>query len=558
MIHKLVSGILGACLLAGGAKGGAEGQAPSAQPELPPPSAQAEVLPPPSPLPDDPSPGYLPNLTQPAITFGTQLPPQPPDMGIAPPVGLKPLTLMPVSDVTLPPMGPVPPPRGPEPAMIGDFAARFALRPVQQAVVVTIQQTGFPGAAFVAPATFNAGVRFPVDMNTSFKIADVESPRPLDRVYGSFGNFNNLIGSGLPLGDTSGVFPNAGGLTSFGPPAAGSKLDTTGAPVVSFLQQLAGSAFKSQYSSYIQAALHQGNFVLTQPAPDTATAAQILSNASNGNFLTAKNITLLNAHSSPQQIQAIVSGLLIQSGVSSLKISNFQLANGAFDQSTGNDLHISGMNLYREVIGFEKTFLNGNASVGLRLPVGQLQTGDGSLGRSDIGDLSLVLKYALLNDAPGGNVLSTGLMLTFPTGPETIVVSDGSSLHPVLFQPYLGGILGRDRFFLQGFASVVVPTDFRDVSILCTDVGAGYTVYQNPASDLLNDITPVLEMHVNTPLSRRGLSSQPVGVPETLSFTSGFHLTFFQRARFTVGAGAPVTSPRPAGFEAFAQLNWLF
>lgn len=53
--------------------------------------------------------------------------------------------------------------------------------------------------------------------------------------------------------------------------------------------------------------------------------------------------------------------------------------------------------IHREVIGFEKTLLDGNASAGMRLPYIQVN-GDGSVSKDDIGDLTMVLKYALIND----------------------------------------------------------------------------------------------------------------------------------------------------------------
>jgi hypothetical protein len=74
---------------------------------------------------------------------------------------------------------------------------------------------------------------------------------------------------------------------------------------------------------YLQAALRQGNFVLRQPAPDRATAAALIANAAaaNDNFLTSRNVTLLTGRS-PQQVQAIVSGVLLQTGVASLPVND--------------------------------------------------------------------------------------------------------------------------------------------------------------------------------------------------------------------------------------------
>src|SRR5262245_61295455 len=72
------------------------------------------------------------------------------------------------------------------------------------------------------------------------------------------------------------------------------------------------------------------------------------------------------------------------------------------------------MQLHRHVIGFEKTFLGGDASVGLRLPFLNSE-GDPSFQSATVGDLAIVLKYALYNDKPAGDVLSFGLVIATPT-----------------------------------------------------------------------------------------------------------------------------------------------
>ena len=38
---------------------------------------------------------------------------------------------------------------------------------------------------------------------------------------------------------------------------------------------------------------------------------------------------------------------------------------------------------------------------------------------TDVGDLTVIVKAALLNERPSGNVISVGLAVTAPTGPDT-------------------------------------------------------------------------------------------------------------------------------------------
>ena len=116
--------------------------------------------------------------------------------------------------------------------------------------------------------------------------------------------------------------------------------------------------------------------------------------------------------------------------------------------------------LQQETFGFEKTFLDGNASVGVRLPFSQ------SGGDSSVGDLSVLLKYAFLRDsAQPDNVLSGGLVLTLPTSPN----SDS-----VLFQPFVAWNRTFGDFYLQGFHSIVIPSKSTADTLLFNDVASGY------------------------------------------------------------------------------------
>src|SRR5262249_49952 len=51
----------------------------------------------------------------------------------------------------------------------------------------------------------------------------------------------------------------------------------------------------------------------------------------------------------------------------------------------------------RETFGFEKTFLNGDASIGMRVPFFQLHNEEGA-SFSDVGDVTFITKFALVNN----------------------------------------------------------------------------------------------------------------------------------------------------------------
>jgi hypothetical protein len=212
-------------------------------------------------------------------------------------------------------------------------------------------------------------------------------------------------------------------------------------------------------------------------------------------------------------------------------------------------------NLHREMFGFEKTFLDGYASIELRAPMIQMTGNFQGIGAQNFGDLTVIGKYAFLLDNTTGDVVSGGLALTAPTGPGISTV-DGS-LHSTLIQPWFGYILNSDRFFLNAFHSVVAPTDRRDVTLLFNDVGLNFWLYRAGPDRTLNYIVPLVEAHLTTPLNHRS-SDSLIYVPDTLVITSGVNIGLMRNANLSLGIATPVTGPRIFNIETFMSLNWRF
>jgi hypothetical protein len=222
--------------------------------------------------------------------------------------------------------------------------------------------------------------------------------------------------------------------------------------------------------------------------------------------------------------------------------------------------------VYRETFGIEKTFFDGRASVGLRLPLNTLsgQSADTALNGSstDVGDLSVILKYAVWRDHECRNLVSVGLAVTTPTGPDSFAGSGVvAPLHTTTLQPYLGYIWNIREFYLHGFSSIDVPTDGRDVTILYDDVGVGYHLYRAPdPCMLITAVVPTFEVHVNTPLNHRGSVRihDVAGTPDLVDLTLGTYVHFYERARLGFGVAVPVTGPKPFNVEAIAHLELRF
>ena len=229
---------------------------------------------------------------------------------------------------------------------------------------------------------------------------------------------------------------------------------------------------------------------------------------------------------------------------------------------------IYGIQIYREILGVEKTFLEKRASIGLRFPINTLTAGSPIAGfggtTTDVGDLAVILKYAFWFDPANGRLFSGGLLVNTPTGPNRFAGFPRiNSPHYASVQPYLGFIysFADGNAWAHGFTSIDVPTNPNDVTIWYNDLGVGYYVYraQEPGR-FLTMIAPTVEIHVNTPMNNRDWANlnNPIGTPDVFDFTFGLNVGLGRRSLFSVGYVDPVTGPRPFNGEVMALLNIRF
>jgi len=214
------------------------------------------------------------------------------------------------------------------------------------------------------------------------------------------------------------------------------------------------------------------------------------------------------------------------------------------------------LTMHRSMVGFEKTLLDGAASVGMRIPFIQA-TGPYGLGGDGVGDLTVLLKYAVYNDPVNVNYFTVGFAVTAPTGANGPRLADGSSIpHSVLLQPWAGFVRSGERAYVQGISNVIVPTDGRDIVLMGNSLGVGYWLYRGNADRWLPALTPTAEFHVRTPLSNNS-QDDLIYYPDQVTITGGFHLRW-PRASFSSAVSVPVTGPRPWNTEAIFHLNFRF
>jgi hypothetical protein len=243
-----------------------------------------------------------------------------------------------------------------------------------------------------------------------------------------------------------------------------------------------------------------------------------------------------------------------------------------------NDILVKPVEAHVLTAGAEKTFLDGDASVGIRVPFyfssqsfsstpnqaaldarfGGFATGNvvgvsDGVGGSAVGDLTVIFKYALAHNDETGNWLTTGLALTVPTG-QISGPPDAPAPNDVLVQPFIGYVLNADRFYLHAFHSVIVPTNSADVTLFANDFGLGYRWLERDDGRAM--IVPTVECHVTTPLNHRDRSG-PFFLDDLVVLTGGTHFVFGGSV-LTLGVATPVTGPRPFQLEAQARLNWFY
>lgn len=218
---------------------------------------------------------------------------------------------------------------------------------------------------------------------------------------------------------------------------------------------------------------------------------------------------------------------------------------------------LGGSDVQRQMAGFEMTFLDGDASVGMRLPYIQ-QYGPAGLGSQTVGDLSVIFKYAFWNDLETGDLASAGVMITAPTGGGSgIILADGSALpHSTLFQPWGGFVRMYDAGYVQGISNLIVPSDSRDPVLWGNSLAAGYFLYRNPAAGFITDIIPKAEVHIRTPLSQRDPNGL-VYLMDQVNVNAGL-VVRAGRASLSGSVSVPVAGPRPWGVEAISFFNYTF
>ncbi len=229
---------------------------------------------------------------------------------------------------------------------------------------------------------------------------------------------------------------------------------------------------------------------------------------------------------------------------------------------------LSLMHLHRHVIGFEKTLWKGRASVGMRIPFLGF-AGDPVYQTRFVGDLTVLTKVMLVENPETRSLFSIGFVISAPTGSTPAFLQSGyippairqraRRNYPTYLQPWAGYIYNfSPRLFLHGIHAAVISSLRQEPSFITNDVGVGWWVYKNSSSDLIQGIIPTVEIHINTPVSQRGMPTQigEVRMRDSVNLTSGCYVRT-PRSLFGGAVSVPLAFG-PHTIEAVASYTLRF
>ncbi len=269
-----------------------------------------------------------------------------------------------------------------------------------------------------------------------------------------------------------------------------------------------------------------------------------------------------------------------------------------FDYSFFDDVPLAagGVNVHRFSAGFEKTFLDGAASLEMQIPCAVtldstvVQDGGNDLSHGEFGDLAFTLKAVLFDW--NKLLVCGGLMVTVPTASDTnVVLADGTPLVRIVnrsthLAPFLGFLwTPNERFFVQGFYQVDVEAGgcpvlvnldglglqnigtLHDTTYQYIDLGFGSWIYRGEGKyGRLTGWVWTAELHGNdsfSPTSPVAADNWQIGDSNSFDswdMTVGTHFEFKDRAVLTLAYVDPLGGGNSRQFNGEFRLmfNYYF
>jgi len=250
-------------------------------------------------------------------------------------------------------------------------------------------------------------------------------------------------------------------------------------------------------------------------------------------------------------------------------------------------------NVNRYVLGGEKTFFDGNASLEIRVPFAgtadsdQIGNSTGIATATQFGNLGLLLKGVFFRRQ--GFLASAGFGVSIPTANDSRAFVAGSPFATIdnrttLLQPIIGCVWApNDKFYAQSGLQFDFDPTGNPVTALNTtgslsqigvlnsqsfsylDNAIGYWLYENRGSDGLTGVALQSELqYYQSYGSVDRVSNGVISVSDTngglnvLNGTTGLIFRFAERANLAVGASYPLGGDRFYDWALQTQFNYQF
>ncbi len=248
------------------------------------------------------------------------------------------------------------------------------------------------------------------------------------------------------------------------------------------------------------------------------------------------------------------------------------------------------IDLHRYVAGFEKTFLGGNMSLDVRMPLLSGFDLSNSVISSDlgnVGNLTMFLKGLVYSD--DDVAIATGMGIGLPTGSDLrtrtippfgdnfVVVRNQA----VRLMPFVAATMNlSDKWFLQSFGQMnfaasgneVVNQNgvlgvFNEQNLLQTDIGLGRWLWQDSTRPVFTGLAGVFELHYTTTVQDTdvvGLGNGPflsgsilnsANRQDLLNLTSGLQAQLGPLTALRVGAVVPLRNTPDRVFDSEIQVS---
>ncbi len=249
------------------------------------------------------------------------------------------------------------------------------------------------------------------------------------------------------------------------------------------------------------------------------------------------------------------------------------------------------IDLHRYVMGFEKTFLDGNISLDVRMPMlsgFELSNSFLSSELGNVGNLTMFAKGLVYETED--IALATGLGIGLPTGSdlhtqtvspfvsETLVVRNQA----VRLMPFVAATMNlNDDWFLQSFGQVNFAASGNEVAnqsgvvgvyneqnLLQTDLGIGRWIWRDATRPVLTGLAGVLELHYTTTAQDtdrvqlsggnllNGSLSNSANRQDLLNLTSGLQAQLGSASSLRVGAVVPLRDQPDRVFDSEVQVSF--